>query len=141
MILAMLGLLAIAGTLYFKEEDREEGVKATSTGYIRTILIFVGFVLIASDAYAQVILPSQLSHFYNGGSGLTYSNTTMFDSNDTAVAYFMGYNHNEFYYIELLKGAALWTLPLLMLFLIWRYLGEHNISGKKVASGREKVDK
>ncbi len=126
--LAILGLLGVYAT-----KDKEEITKN-----MQYIMVFICMVFLFSDAYVYVMLPWQLSQFYNNGAGVSYVNsqgnvTTAYSSTDPHVMYFQSWISQDFTFMELLKYFAYLVFGLFLLFYAGRILGQFTSIGEKVS--------
>jgi tellurite resistance protein TehA-like permease len=122
MIFAFLALVIAFFAYYASSKD-------TVNEFLKYFLFFIAAVLLLSDTYTYVILPEQISSFYT--NGLTYGNYTAFTKNDTRVAMFLGATKNDWVMLEQLKVIMMYVIPLVFLLLIIKWVGEHNVYGKK----------
>lgn len=99
MIFTFIAAIVLLGI--WKLNDQEWGA-----WWMKYAGVFIALCFLFLDAYNYVILPDEISKFYNNGAGITYGNSTIFNSSDKKIAYFFITSTGDYVYMEMLRNFA-----------------------------------
>lgn len=116
------------------------GKESDFTPSLKYILIVMSLIFFCADFYTYAILGTEISRFYAGGIGTTYinsnmTNTTIFNTTDLRIGYYIGETSYDYLFIEQIKMVAGFALFVLALIGAYDYVTRHNLLGQDVGKG------